>query len=214
MGKRMKIIAVIGLAIIIMLIPLTAVSCSCAEDDAAAIEKVINDMWEAYNQGEYARALTYINYDDGEEVVAHMKVMKNAMGDVTVQSIEDIYINGWRATANVTLYVAGQADTDEVKLIKKGGSWKIDMDEVDRYGSAQAERYTLQTAVTSAMFDVFIGELDAGGTVNSTVCNVTYNNGTPLPIGDYIAYGIASLKYEYSVDTEGTVHATSGPLAE
>jgi hypothetical protein len=112
--------------------------------------------------------------------------------------------------------MAGRTETDEVKLVKLYGGWKIDVKEVDKYGSAYAERATVQTAVASAMlmFNVSVGMLNSGGIVSRFACNVTYNNGTPLPIGDYIVGGIVTLAYIYSVDTDGKIHAINGPLAE
>ena len=210
----MKSMAIISLAIALMLIPLMAVNCDCT-GDTTAIKNVINDKWDAYNQGNYAKALTYCtNYEDKDKEITQMTAMKNVTGIVTVQSIEDIYISGLKATATVTLYMAGQTDTDEVKLVKIYGGWKIDIKEVDKYGSAQAERYTVQLAVTAAMFEVSVGVIDAGGAVSSIVCTVTYDSGTPLLVGDYIVGGIASLAYVYSVDTDGKVDAINGPLAE
>jgi hypothetical protein len=88
----MKRMAVIGLAVVLILIPVMAVNCDSNGDngsgDSAAIENVIRDMWGAYSQGNYAKALTYCtNYGDEDEEIAQMTAMKNITGDVTVLSI-------------------------------------------------------------------------------------------------------------------------------
>ena len=209
----MKSTAVINLVIVLMLIPLMLVGCSCNGEDTTAIKTVINNKWDEYNQGDYDMALIYCtNYKDKDKEIDRMTTVKNAIGNVTVQFIEDIYIDGPEAKANVTLYIAGQTYTDEVKLVKLYGGWKIDINVVDNPESAEAGRYTVQQAVMNAMLDFSVEILDIGGTVSSIACKVTYNNGTLLPIDDYIEGGIATLIYIYSVDTDGWVDVIYGPL--
>jgi len=122
------------LIVVCLLIAVLSASCGGGDGggngDSAAIKNVIHDMWDAYNQGNYAKALTYCtNYGDEDEEIAQMTAMKNFTGNVTVKGIENIKISGSSATAKVTLYIAGQTDIDEVKLVKIDGNWKINMGE-------------------------------------------------------------------------------------
>jgi len=214
----MKSISMIILAIVLMLIPLMVINCSCS-GDTTAIKNVINSYWDAYNQGDYDMALTYTNCEDEYKEIAIITAMKSVTGDVTVQSIEDIYISGSRATANVTLYIeiAEQTDTDEVKLVRVDGDWKIDISKDDIYKSAKVEIYTVQNAVSYAMLEVSVGILNPGYIDNTPANTVTYGtlgDTSTLPIGTYIIGGLESLVYVYSVDTDGKVNAINGPLAE
>ena len=135
----MKRIAAIGLAVILMLIPFMAVNCDSNGDggngDTAAIKDVIRDMYDAYNQENFAKALTYCtNYGDEDEAIAQMAAMKNITGNITVKSIDNINIDGSTATASVTEQVWGEDDTYEMKLVKIDGNWKVDMEEGDGDG--------------------------------------------------------------------------------
>lgn len=121
----MKRIAVIGLAVVLMLIPVMAANCDSNGGngdgdggnggDTAAIKNAINNMWDAYNQGNYSKALTYCtNYGSEDDAIAQMTFMKNFTGNVSVKSIENINISGSTARASVTEQVAGETDTHEV----------------------------------------------------------------------------------------------------
>jgi len=124
-------IAVICLAIVLMLTPLMGVSCS-GDDGTTAIKDVINDVCDAYNQGDYARALTYcINYGNENDAIGLMTTIKNITGSVTVQNIENITIGDSTATATGTFKITGATDTYEIKLVKIDGGWKVDLAEFD-----------------------------------------------------------------------------------
>jgi len=161
----MKRIAVIGLAVILILIPVMAVNCDSNGDngnsgDSGAIKNVIRDMWNAFNEGNYEQCLTYCtNYGDADEEIAEMTAMKAFTGNVTVESIEIINIGGSTAVAYVTLQIADQTDTDVVKLDKIDGSWKYDV-EYDGSESGYAskderktEKQKVQKAVEELMED-------------------------------------------------------------
>ena len=120
----MKRIAVVYLAVVLTLSSVLVVSCSSSEGgDTGAIKNTINSMWNAYNRGNYAEALTYCtNYGEEEDEIAQMSAMKNTTGNVTVQSIENIIISGSTATATVNLHIAYQDDSEEVNLVKIDGT--------------------------------------------------------------------------------------------
>ncbi|MFC2000483.1 nuclear transport factor 2 family protein [Chloroflexota bacterium] len=134
MGKWLKVVTIAVLVVMLATASLWISGCGGngngnGNGDSAVIKNVIRDMWDAFNEGNYAKALTYCtNYGDADEEIAEMEAMKAFIGNVTVKSIENINISGSTATASVTLHIAGQTDTDEVKLVKKDGSWKIDLE--------------------------------------------------------------------------------------
>jgi len=176
----MKRIAVISLAIVLMLLPALGMNCA-GGGDSAAIKNVIRDMWDAYNQGDYAKALTYCtNYGDEDEEIAEMTAMKNFRGNVTVKKIENINISGSTAIASVTLQIAGQTHTDKVKLVKIDGIWKINMGtppEANFMASPTSGSVPLEVQFS----DQSVGEIsdwawdfDNDGTVDSTEQNPTY----------------------------------------
>ena len=77
----MKRIAVIYLAIVLTLSSVLGVSCSSEGGDTGAIKNTINSMWNAYNRGNYAEALTYCtNYGEEEDEIAQMSAMKSTTG--------------------------------------------------------------------------------------------------------------------------------------
>jgi len=157
----MKRVAVIVLAFILMLVPLIGVNCSEGEDeDTTAIKNAVNSIWTAYNQGDYAKALTYCtNYESEDDEIAQMAAMKNFTGNVTVKSIDIINIGNSTAVASVTLNISDQTDTDVVKLDNIDGSWKYDVKydgSESGYGlkaERKAEKQTIQEAVYELMDD-------------------------------------------------------------
>jgi len=80
--------------------------------------------------------------------------------------------------------------------------------------AARTERDTVQVAVISAMADNNVGFVLPGGTISDQESTVTYGNDTLLPVGDFIIGGLESIDYTYSVEVDGEVIVTSGPLTE
>ena len=60
-------------------------------------------------------------------ILSALEESRAATGKVTVESVENISINGSSATADVTLSWAGDTggETQEWTLVKKGGDWRI-----------------------------------------------------------------------------------------
>jgi PKD repeat protein len=183
----MKRIAIVSLAVVLMLLPALAMNCGNGNGngDTAAIKSVIRDMWDAFNEGDYARCLSYsTNYGDADEQISEMTAIKIFTGNGTVKRIDNINISGSTATASVTLQVAGQTDTEEVELVKTDGGWKIDMGvppEANFVASATSGSVPLQVQFS----DQSVGEIsdwawdfDNNGTVDSTEQNPTYTYAT------------------------------------
>jgi PKD repeat protein len=181
----MKRIAVVSLAVVLMLLTALAMNCGDGNGDPAAIKSVIRDMWDAYNEGNYAACLSYCtNYGDADERISEMTAVESLSGNVTVRRIANINISGSTATASVTLQIAGQTETDEVNLAKIDGTWKIDVG-VPPEANFEASATSGSVPLEVQFADQSVGEIsdwawdfDNDGTVDSTEQNPTYTYAT------------------------------------
>lgn len=74
--------------------------------------------------------------------------------------------------------------------------------------AAVTELYNVQIAVTAAMAEAQLGEIE-GGVISNESDNVVIAEG--ITVSEYIIGGYASLNYSYNVGTDGLVTALTSP---
>jgi|GEM_PF-4171105 len=116
------------LALCVLIVSLLTTACcgGSSSADEIAIEDTIRGYITTYNAGNLAQCLTYFtDYEDETEALASLSFMRGFLGEITLQSIDDLAISGETATATVTILIWGEPDTDQMHLRKENGVWKI-----------------------------------------------------------------------------------------
>ena len=121
MSRRM-----LAIALIVVFAALLVGGCSDTKEET--IEYTIRDYYSAYNAEDWDMCLGHIDDTNnvGESAIQSvLQMARAATGEVTVDSVENITVNGMSATADVKITYGGQSETKEYPLVKKDGSWKI-----------------------------------------------------------------------------------------
>jgi hypothetical protein len=114
--------------IIALLLAIPMVLVGCAKSDSAAIKDSINGFAAAYNAEDFDKCTDYlVGITDAtkDAVKGSLQLGHQLGGDITVDSIEDISVDGSSATAKVTVTVMGQSFTNVVNLNKVDGKWQF-----------------------------------------------------------------------------------------
>ncbi len=124
-----KILLVAGL---ILVLGAFMIGCA-AKSDEEAVEDAITGMISAYNAEDYDKCLTYlvgINSENKETIKASLAWAHGFIGDITVEKIENVTVNGSSATAKVTFKMGEETDSSQMTLTKVDGKWKMAGDDV------------------------------------------------------------------------------------
>lgn len=122
--KRLLLISVI-------LVTFGIVSLGCAaeaQSDTAAVEDAITGIFAAYNADNYDKCLNYlagITDENRETIKAGLAMAHGFTGDITVNNIENVTVDGSTATATVTMTMQEQTQTTTMTLNKVGNKWKM-----------------------------------------------------------------------------------------
>ena len=103
-----------------------------AQSDDAAVEDAITGMFTAYNDGDYDGCLKYLNgitAENRETIKAGLAMAHGFTGDITINKIEDVTVNGSTATAKVTATMQEQTQTTTMTLNKVGNKWMMNGEE-------------------------------------------------------------------------------------
>ena len=114
--------------IIALLLAIPMVLVGCAKSDSAAIKDSINGFTAAYNAEDFDKCTDYlVGITDATKgaVKESLRLGHQLGGDITVDNIEDISVDGSSATAKVTVTVMGQSFTKVVNLNKVDGKWQF-----------------------------------------------------------------------------------------
>ena len=124
----MKKILFIGALVLL----LGAFVVGCAKSDEQAVEDSIRGMIAAYNAEDYDKCMTYLDgVTDGEEaeIKAGLAMVHGFIGEITIDKIENVTVNGSTATAKVTFKMGEETDTSEMTLTKVDGKWKMGVED-------------------------------------------------------------------------------------
>ena len=115
--------------LIVSLLLASSVSCGiCAKSDAARIEDTIEGFFSAYNAADFDQCLGYLmvtTEEEREATKAALAVAHAASGDIRIDDITDITIDGTTATAKVTATIQDEPHTQRLALEKVDGTWKL-----------------------------------------------------------------------------------------
>ena len=115
----------------IVLVTLGIMSLGCAaeaQSDAAAVEDAITGIFAAYNADNYDKCLNYlvgVTDENRDTIKAGLAMAHGFTGDITVNKIENVTVNGTTATATVTMTMQEQTQTTTMTLNKVGNHWKM-----------------------------------------------------------------------------------------
>jgi hypothetical protein len=115
--------------IIALLLAIPMVLVGCAKSDSAAIKDSINGFTAAYNAEDFDKCTDYlvgITAQTKPSVALALQAGHTITGDIEVNSIDNIKINGSSATASVKVTYMGIEDTKELTLTKVDGTWKFE----------------------------------------------------------------------------------------
>lgn len=103
-----------------------------AKSDADAVEDAITGIFSAYNSGDYDKCLTYlvgITNENRETIKAGLAMAHSFTGDITINNVENVTVDGSTATATVTATIQNQTQTTEMTLNKVGDKWMMSGEE-------------------------------------------------------------------------------------
>jgi hypothetical protein len=118
-----KLVLVIAL---LLVIPVMLVG--CGKSASASIKDSIKGFTAAYNAEDFDKCTDYlVGITDAtkDAVKESLRLGHQLGGDITVDNIEDISVDGSSATAKVTVTVMGQSFTNVVNLNKVDGKWQF-----------------------------------------------------------------------------------------
>ncbi len=121
MSRHMLVLALIAVFATVMV-------AGCSDTAEEAIGYFMKDYYSAYNAQDWEQCLGHIDDTNnvGTSVIqSALQMARAATGEVTVDSVENITINGLSATADVKVTYGDQSETKEYLLVNKDGSWKI-----------------------------------------------------------------------------------------
>ena len=119
------------LLVSVLMVTLGIIFVGCASEaqsDTAAVEDAITGIFSAYNAGDYDKCLTYlvgITDENRDTIKAGLTMAHGFTGDITINKIENVTVNGSTATATVTATVQNQTQTTEMTLNKVGNKWMM-----------------------------------------------------------------------------------------
>jgi len=117
------------LSVVLVTFGILVLGCAAeAQSDTAAVEDAITGVFAAYNADNYDKCLNYlvgITDENRETIKAGLAMAHSFTGDITVDKIEDVTINGSTATAMVSATIQNQTQTQEMTLNKVGNHWKM-----------------------------------------------------------------------------------------
>lgn len=97
-----------------------------ATGESAAIEETIRDYFAAYNAEDFARCLTYLaDFMDEQSAQASLSLMREFIGEMTLQEVSSITVSDQTATARVGFIFWWAKDSQEMQFKKVNGAWKI-----------------------------------------------------------------------------------------
>jgi len=119
------------LVIALLLAALAAVSAGCAKSETTAIEDTIKKHFDAWNARNYEEHMSYfagiseMSEQEKANAMSRFETVREMMGELTLQKIENIVISDSTATADVTATVGNTTNSGEVTFVKEDGIWKI-----------------------------------------------------------------------------------------
>lgn len=122
--KRLLLISVI-----LVTFGIAVLGCAAeAQSDTAAVEDAITGIFADYNDGDYDGCLNYlvgVTDENRETIKAGLAMAHGFTGDITVNKVENVTVNGSTATATVTATIQDQTQTTTMTLNKVGNKWKM-----------------------------------------------------------------------------------------
>ncbi len=120
--------------------------------EARAAEDTIRGYATTFDAGDFAQCLTYFtDYEDEEDALAFLSYMRSLSGPLELREIKDIAIfppavpgSGQTATATVTFTITGEESTDQIRLKKVNGKWKIIWEQEGATGESAAIEETIR----------------------------------------------------------------------
>jgi hypothetical protein len=101
--------------------------------DCVAVEDAIGEFFAAYNALNYNICLEYImeaTAEDRDRLAGLLKVTRNLTGMVTVQTVNNIQIEGSKAVAVLSVAIRSEANKKTINLVKQGNFWKLDWNSI------------------------------------------------------------------------------------
>jgi len=94
--------------------------------ESLAIEETIRNYFAAYNAEDFARCLTYFtDIGDEQSAQASLSLMREFIGEMTLQEVGYITVSDQTATARVDFIFWWAKDSQEMQFKKVNGAWKI-----------------------------------------------------------------------------------------
>ncbi len=121
--------------VIALLVAISVMVVGCGKSESAAIKDWINGFVTAYNADDFEKCTDYlVGVDDLNKlgVVAALTASRLVTGEIEVDSIENISVNGSTATVTVKVTVMSIEQTKELSLSKVDGMWKFEGDPCSR----------------------------------------------------------------------------------
>ena len=110
------------------------VGCGKAESESARVEHSINGFVAAYNDEDFDKCTDYLTgvTDDATKLtaMANVQSVRQLGGEIEVNSIDSMSIQGKVATANWTITTNGVTATSAIALYKVDGKWKFVLGEL------------------------------------------------------------------------------------
>jgi hypothetical protein len=112
---------------IALLVAIPVMLVGCAKSEVPAVKDSINGFAAAFNDGDSETCTTYLlGITDLTKPGVVLALQTGHLGgDVTIDSIENVKIDGSSATASVTFTFMGTEQTKTLTLTKVDGTWKF-----------------------------------------------------------------------------------------
>ncbi len=114
---------------IALLVAIPVMLVGCGKSESAAIKDSINGFVAAYNDEDFDKCTDYlVGITDLTKpaVILALTAGRLATGEIEVNSIKDISVEGSSATATVTFTAMSLEQTRELSLTKVDGMWKFE----------------------------------------------------------------------------------------
>jgi hypothetical protein len=125
--KEVSVKKILLIGVLVLVLGAFVVGCATKSDEAA-VEDSIRGLISAYNAEDYDKCMTYLKgiTDETEDTVkAALAMAHGFVGDINVDKVENVTVNGSTATARVTFRMGDETDTSEMTLTKVDGKWKM-----------------------------------------------------------------------------------------
>ena len=123
--KRILLISVLMVTLCMLLVGCSSTGASTEED---RVKDTINGFFDAYNAENYEKCLTYlpdVPEAAEEATIAGLEMARGLSGEITVEKIQKVTVDGSTAMAEVTIAAQGATQTVDMALTKQDGSWKM-----------------------------------------------------------------------------------------